>query len=144
MNEVIKTNALMLLNLYGVKEQVIKDNPEALEAFIGIINEKLQSQKEQLNHDHEILVNTIYNTPMGVSKWKEHGIKYGYDKYLREEMEKQFEKDIDSLFNKHQLDLKYREEDVREEIKKEVEKLRNVKKHSEYLIALEEVIKLLE
>ena len=45
--EIIEKNAWMLLNLYGVKEKLIKDNPEALTAFINILNDELLSAVEE-------------------------------------------------------------------------------------------------
>jgi hypothetical protein len=42
--ETLKTHALMLLNMYGVKEQDIKDRPECLNVFL---NEILEQPKEK-------------------------------------------------------------------------------------------------
>jgi hypothetical protein len=42
--DTLKTHALMLLNMYGVKEQDIKDRPECLNVFL---NEILEQPKEK-------------------------------------------------------------------------------------------------
>lgn len=41
--DTIKSNALMLLNLYGVKEEDVKKNPEALNTFVKILEEEVSN-----------------------------------------------------------------------------------------------------
>lgn len=52
MKKIIKIHALILLNLYGVKEKNIKDNPQALNTFIDLlkyeITQKMHNRKELL------------------------------------------------------------------------------------------------
>ena len=52
MKKIIKIHALMLLNLYGVKEKNVKDNPQALNTFIDLlkdgITKKMHNRKELL------------------------------------------------------------------------------------------------
>ena len=43
LHETIRMNALMLLNIYGVEEKMIKDNPDGLETFIKIIEEEISN-----------------------------------------------------------------------------------------------------
>jgi hypothetical protein len=41
-----------------------------------------KKEVEQLKRDHEILISTIINSPMGASQWRNHGEKYGYFDYF--------------------------------------------------------------
>ena len=54
MKKIIKIHALMLLNLYGVKEKNVKDSPRALNTFVDLlkdgITEKMHNRKELLNN----------------------------------------------------------------------------------------------
>jgi len=94
MRELIKKHGLILLNLYGVKEKTIDNSPEALTAFINILEEEIEQEIKKVQHDNEILVNTILDTPMGISQWKEIGIKYGYYEYFRREEVKKIVEEI--------------------------------------------------
>lgn len=41
LKEIVKIHGLTLLNLYGVKEDLVKKHPEALKAFVNILNEEI-------------------------------------------------------------------------------------------------------
>lgn len=43
--KIIELHGLMLLNLYGVEEKKIKDNPEALKTFVELLSEEIDDEK---------------------------------------------------------------------------------------------------
>lgn len=58
------------------------------------IQTKIDQEVKKVQHDNEILVNTILDTPIGVSKWKKIGEKYGYYEYFRREEVKKIVEEI--------------------------------------------------
>lgn len=48
MEKIIKIHALMLLNLYGVKEENVKDNPRALNVFVNILKEEIENEIKKI------------------------------------------------------------------------------------------------
>ncbi len=46
MKETIKIHSLMLLNLYGVEEQKVKDNPQALNTFVNLLEDEIMDKSQ--------------------------------------------------------------------------------------------------
>jgi hypothetical protein len=60
--DTLKTHALMLLNMYGVKEKDIKDRPECLNVFLNEVKEiREQAIKERDGYWKDIIMKKLYN-----------------------------------------------------------------------------------
>lgn len=85
----------------------------------------------------------IEETPMGVSQWKKHGKKYGYETYLLTEQRKYYEKQLSELIDQRKSNLDeiigfvagfidWDEDFTKHKVNKTVTKIYN------YLVALKE------
>jgi len=65
------------------------------------IEDRLKTLEDKINKYEPHIINLIADTPIGVSQWKEEGIKRGYWDYFKKEVKDEIIKEINKNIAKN-------------------------------------------